>query len=91
MHYCKKCLAPVAICACALAGAYLTGKFEAVGCGEFPRPDSIYLCGLPPVDMPHNEPGDMPGRPLPNLVVSTSSSTVNTTATTLILPTLTST
>jgi hypothetical protein len=76
---CTKCWAPVAICACALVAA-VSGKIEAVECGEFPRPASIIrlsLCSLPPVDMADEEPGQMPGRPLPNVTwsVLTSSST----------------
>jgi hypothetical protein len=86
---CKKCLAAGAICVCALSNAYLTGKFEAVACGEFPRPASIHLslCDLPTADMPHNEPGEMPGRPLPNLEAAVSSTSSSTVASATTLPT----
>jgi hypothetical protein len=77
---CSKCLAPLAVCACvAIVGSFVTVRSD--DC-EFPRPASIRLslCDLPTVDLPHNEPNPMPGRPLPNLTVSVAVSTSSSTS-----------
>ena len=92
---CKGCLAAGAICACALGNAYLSGRFEAVACGEFPGPAIIHLsqsfCALPPFDLPHDEPGNMPGPPLANLKLAVSTSSASATTFVLNLPLATST
>jgi hypothetical protein len=50
----------------------------------------VTVCSFPLVDLPHNEPGDMPGPPLANVKVTVSTSSTST-ITLLNLPTVTST
>ena len=86
---CTKCLAPLAVCACvAFVGSFVTISSD--DCGEFPRPAHVTWCGLPPMDMPHDEPGQMPVRPLANVTVAVSTSSA-TALSSFMLPPATST
>jgi hypothetical protein len=76
---CIKCLCLLAVCACLAVGSFVTITSDVVDCRGLPNIQSgtWSWCELPPMDMPHDEPGQMPGRPLPDVTVavSTSSST----------------
>jgi hypothetical protein len=77
---CTKCLCSLALCTCiAVVGTYITAKSDAVGCDQPSKIVAPVWCTLPPMDMPHDEPGQMPGPPLPNvtMAVSTSSASVS--------------
>ena len=87
---CTKCLAPLAVCACvAFVGSFVTIRSD--DCGNFlvPRIRRSW-CGLRPMDMPHDEPGQMPVRPLANVTVAVSTSSA-TALSSFMLPPATST
>ena len=70
---CPKCF-PLAVCACFAVGSLVTD--DVVPCRGLPNVGWSW-CEMQPMDMPHDEPGQMPGRSLlnPTVAVSTSSST----------------
>ena len=68
---CTKCLAPLTVCACFAVGSLVTD--DVTPCRGIPNVGWSW-CEMRPMGMPHDEPAQMPGAPLPNLTVTVSTS-----------------